>query len=284
MKSTGRNVPVPVKIKILFSGVTSFIGWFFFGFGMIFFWAFAVNADFPSLDYMFNDPVYADGKIIDSMETGASVNEETVYKHIYVFIDRTGREYRGVSYTAGTMSGKGSHVEIKYPEGRPELSRINGMRRKMFGPIVAFVVIFPLIGFIFIIVTVKKALSAIRFLKTGIEARGSLVSKNATNVEINDKTVYKMTFRFKANDGKEHYATAKTHIPQVLQDDRMERLFYNPENPSDSVLLDSIPGKPEIDAAGKIRDIPLMEVIASVIIPFLAIFGNLLYIIIVYII
>ncbi|MCI5137665.1 MAG: hypothetical protein D3922_04445 [Candidatus Electrothrix sp. AR1] len=69
-----REVPVTVWGNIFFGGFANQFGWIFFGFGMIFFWIFALNADVSFLLFS-GERVTVQGMVTDSRETSASVDE-----------------------------------------------------------------------------------------------------------------------------------------------------------------------------------------------------------------
>ncbi|HYV28317.1 MAG TPA: hypothetical protein VFA77_12335, partial [Candidatus Eisenbacteria bacterium] len=43
-----RQVPLLIRLRLLFGGTSAQMGWFFLGFGMIFFWVFTRHADLTS--------------------------------------------------------------------------------------------------------------------------------------------------------------------------------------------------------------------------------------------
>lgn len=244
-----RAVPLPLRLQALFGGFLNLFGWIFFGFGLIFFWAFGMNTDLSGL-YRFSGELETEsGVVVESRETGASENERRVYAHEYSF-QHQGEHYQGVSYTTGQQLPEGAQVEVEFPAGSPEVSRIRGMRRGMFGAPVLFVVIFPFIGLCFVAVGLRRGLSAARLLRIGELAFGTLASKEATNTRVNNQTVYKLTFDFTTRDGRRARAVARSHQPQHLEDEAREAIFYDPQNPEKAVLFDSLPGSPRITSSG----------------------------------
>jgi len=244
-----RTVPLPLRLQVLFGGVINLFGWIFFGFGMIFFWAFVMNSDLASL-YQFSGPIEtANGVVAESRETGASENDRSIYAHEYAF-QHYGRDYLGVSYTTGQQLPEGAAVVVEFPAGNPEVSRIRGMRQGMFGPAVIFVVIFPSIGLGFVVFGLGRGLRAAHLLAHGKLAFGTLASKEPTNTRVNNQTVYKLTFDFSTDDGRRAQAVARSHQPQQLEDDARESIFYNPDTPAKAVLFDSLPGSPRITSSG----------------------------------
>ena len=247
-----RPVPFLLRAQVLFGGIFSFIGWVFFTFGMVFAVVFSSSADLTSW-YHFRGPVdTANGTLTEVTETSASENNVRIYSYKYSF-RAEGADYEGVSYLPGRSHEPGEQVVVEYVEGNPSLSRIRGMRRAEFGPWILFVMIFPLVGFIFILVSLRGGLKANRLLRNGRLAWGELVSKEPTNTRINNRVVYKLTFDFQPEEGGHAQAVARSHMPEKLQDEQRERLLYDPFRPEKAVLLDSLPASPAIDLTGNLQ-------------------------------
>lgn len=86
--------------------------------------------------------------------------------------------------------------------------------------------------------------------------------------------VYKLTFEFTDDFGNSYKATAKNHITDLLEDESKEQLLYDPKNPSYAVMLDNLPGSPDVDDMGNIQVADLGRSIRSLILPVIIIFGN----------
>jgi len=278
---TQRRIPFSTRIGILFGGFKSQFGWAFFGFGMIFFWVFAMNADLS--DYYFDeDTVETEGVAIRWQGTGASENEVPVYENYFLFVDEEGLEHEGVSYATGYAVTSGEALTIEYPQGKPEYARIKGMRNSMFSPFVLFVVIFPLVGLIFILLGIRRSFRSLRLLRYGELAKGVLVSKEATNTRINNRRVYRMTFTFKDGQGREYTVTERTPLPYVLQDDKQETLLYLRSRPSNAIMLDNLPGAAAMDENGSVKPYPARNALFLLFFPLSTIIGHGIYLLTVY--
>ena len=88
----------------------------------------------------------------------------------------------------------------------------------------------------------RKAIRHINILRIGNLAEGKFLFKEPTNVQINNQTVYALTFEFTASDNKSYQVIAKTHHFHRLEDEAFEKLVYDPGNPQNAVLLDELPG------------------------------------------
>ena len=265
---------VPLSLTVLnVCGPMAQIGWFVFGFAMIFFWVFVGNADLSFITFR-GDIATTSGTVTRSEETGASVNEQPVRANHYEY-SVAGRRFQGTSYSTGSAAAQGEEVTVEYKEGSPESSRIMGMRRAEFGPAVIFVTIFPLIGFFLLYFGMRGGFRRSRLLGKGVFTTGTLVDKEPTNMTVNNRRVFKLIFEFTARDGRRCQATASTSIPDRLEDESQEPLLYDPDDPSTAYLLDEVPGRPEIDGTGDLVGRPVAAVLA-LIIPLLVIGGHAL--------
>ncbi len=281
-----RHVPLLVRMQVRLGGLLSQMGWIFFGFGMVFVWAFGAKADLTSWRHFGGELATANGESTGHEETGASEggNEHSegtpIYANSYAF-EVDGTTHKGVSYATGRAFEAGTPVEIEFPVGRPEVSRIKGLRCNVFGPLVLFVLIFPLIGLALLINGLRRGGKGIRLLIHGKQAVGTFVSKKPTATRINRRRVYEYTFDFVANNGQTYQAKGRTHTDALSgndphtadnvedgPDDPMhvdnsagdqrerpgqELLLYDPMDPAYAVMLDALPGRPRIDENGGIR-------------------------------
>lgn len=250
-----RRVPWLVRSQVLFGGFLNQFGWLFFGFGLIFVWIFGLNADLSGLLTPLRTMEIAEGMVLRVEETNATVNETPVYAYTYAFrVESLEKEFQGASYSTGRQFEPGWTVTIEYVQSNPEISRIHGMRQAIFGPWVLCVVfIFPLIGLVFIIVGWRNGFKANRLLANGQIAWGQLKAKEPTSTTVNNQPVYKLTFEFQTDDGGVYEVAAKTHVPHLLEDEVEEQLLYDPHRPAYAVLLDQLPGSPDLDEMGYIH-------------------------------
>ncbi len=264
-----RYVPWLVRLRVLLGGAFAQFGWIFFGIGSIFFWIFGSMSDYDSW-LRFGGAVETKGKITAVNATNASVNESDVLEFQFEF-DVAETIHKGVSFSTHGGKRPGTIVTIEYVPSDPKLARIKGQRRNVFpGFVILFVAIFPGVGIgiagsIFVV-----RIRALRLLTNGHEALGKLVSKSATGTEINDESVYKLTYAFDV-DGDTYECVAKTHKTERLEDDELEPILYDKDDPSRSVALDSLPGMPRILADGSVLE---TRVFSFLVVPVLAVLAN----------
>lgn len=236
-----RNIPFGIKLKVLFSNPLTFMGLMFLGMGIPFTMTFAPLSVLFEPSFNEQDPI-AKGVIIDANGTNSSINDVQVYAYTYEYKTSGGNEYVATGYSTGNDWAVGNEVKVRYKVKEPSVAQADGLRNSTFGGgFTFFVWIFPIVGFIMSFVSIKKSVKNIRVLKVGELAEGKFLHQEATNMKVNNQTVYALVFEFKAKDGKNYKAIAKTHRTYRLLDEELEKLVYDPANPSNAVLLDALP-------------------------------------------
>ena len=257
MLPTPRPIALMVRLRILFGSAGVQVGWGVFGFGLIFFWTFGMNADVPSL-YRYRGKLTTEKAIVTAAEPtnfteGGSKSHPgvRVYRNEFTLKTPTGKTYKLSSYAVGHQLEVNAPVDIEYPAGEPEHARIVGMRTKPMSVWVLLVAIVPGVGLVFIIVGMSSNWRGCWLLENGRIAGGVLQSKEPTNTRINNQRVYRLTFAFHADDGQEYRTVARSHVTEKLEDDDFEPLFYDPANPTRTVILGSLPGPVYINGQGE---------------------------------
>jgi len=264
-----RPVPWPIRAQAMFGGVFSQFGWLWLGFTMIFLWLFGSLTSLNGLFFLVSDVGTTQGVVSTIGDTSASENDTPVYANHYAFrVERLEQDFHGISYTTGQRFSEGERVTIEYVSSNPNISRIEGTRSGTFSPwVLCLVGLFPLVGIIFVTVSMWSGFKANRLLTHGRVALGTLIDKQPTSTRINNQTVYKLTFEFTADNGQRYEAVARSHQPFVLEDEPQEQLLYDPQNPRKAVLLDNLPGEPDIDEWGNIQVANIGRSLRSLILP-----------------
>jgi len=265
-----RSVPLSLRIVNFFNGAAQ-IGWFVFGFGMLFFWPFVGQADLWS--HVFDFAGRANGRVTRIESTGASVNEQPVEAYHYEY-SVAGRTLTGTSYATGGGAPEGAEITVEYDEGTPERSRIEGMRRAVFGPGAILVVIFPLVGFVVLYFATRTGIRRNHLLRDGVFTTGKLIDREPTNMTVNKRRVWALTFEFTDRNGQRHEATARATDTSILEDEAREPLLYDPDDPSKAYVLDEAPARPRLEN-GELVGRPLAAA-AALIVPALFVALNVL--------
>ncbi|WP_020532180.1 DUF3592 domain-containing protein [Flexithrix dorotheae] len=277
-----RKVPFTTSLKILFGGFTNQIGWPIFGLGMVFFWVFSLDSDLMNLGKFSGQLETTKGKITAVRATGAIVNGKDVEEYTFEYKTKEGT-FEGQSYSREIQFRKGNNVIVEYVANNHAFSRIKGLRSAEYGLATGVLpLVVPLLGLVMVFIGFTGGLKTKKLLVHGYWAFGKMKGKIATGREINDQVVYKMNFGFRGKDGKEYTTVAYTHETHLLEDEDMELLLYNPDDPKDSMMFDSMPGNPERDENGEILAVDKSVAFGALFIPFLAIVGNTIYMIVLF--
>lgn len=269
-----RGVPLSLRVLNFFNGAAQ-LGWVVFGFGMLFFWIFGARADFSFATFHVDGQTQ--GRVTRVDDTGASENEIRVRAHHYEY-SVAGRTLTGTSYATGESVSVGAQVPVEYDQGTPERSRIAGMRRALFGPAAALVVIFPAVGAIILFFATRSGVHRNHLLREGILTTGTFVRREPTNVTVNKRRVWEVTFEFTDRNGLRHEAKARGTDTSRLEDDAREPLLYDPDDPSSACLLDEAPARPQLEH-GQLVGRPLAALL-SLIVPGLVIGAHVLLVVV----
>ena len=261
------------KIQTMFSGTVQQIGWVFYFVGLLFSSLFLSLSDLSFVHY-WGSVTTTEGRSIGAEETNASSGDVPVMATHFTFTTPEGTTFDSVSYATGDYYEAGVTVPVEYPKGKPEYARIVAMRRGHFGAGVLFVLIFPFVGFMILIFGLNKGVKSMMLLSGGRLAHGRLVGKKPTSVYVNNQQVMALTFQYQV-DGQHYSTVAKTHTPEDLQDEKEEALIYKPSDPSFSVMVDALPGRPTIDERGHIRPKNMLGFVPVIILPGLSLLVHL---------
>ena len=262
---TQRQVPLSVQLRHLWGGFLRQFGWIFVGFGLCFFWPMGGNYLVRHNVFFSADLSDTTGSITQIEDINLSVNEEPIFAYHYRF-NAQGQPLTGHNNSGYGMFAIGDPVSVEYAVGNAYHSRIHGLRP---GLEVFFGLLFPGIRACFVLSALFRGLRGNALLKRGVLTDGQLVSKTATNSEVNEQTVYKFVFEFQSEHGESGIVTAKTHDVARFAGEGgalgTEPLLYSPANLRFAILLDDLPGGPRIDADGNIEGNLPAALLASIL-------------------
>lgn len=256
--------PVPLSLRILnfFNGAAQ-LGWIVFGFGMIFFYVFGTNADLSFATFR-DAGGRAAGRVVRIEQTGASENGDSVEAAHYEY-SVAGKPFSGKSYSTAGSPAEGEAVTVEYDEDYPWRSRIAGMRRAIFGPWVMVVTVFPLVGLVILWFATRGGMKRNHLLRHGVVTTGTLVGTEGTNMYVNKRRVWKLTFAFTDRMGRRCEAVASTTDTERLRDEAAEPLLYDPDDPQRAYLLDEAPARPRFEDNGEMAGRPAAALFALLI-------------------
>jgi hypothetical protein len=280
LASPPRRVPISLATRVLLGGGALF-AWLWFAIGSSIATVFVLNSDLTSWVVFRGELVSVSGVSTGCSDTGASVGGSRGRRGTPIYANR----YRlgadegaveGVSYATGRCLAAGTPVSVEHPAGRPEVSRIAGMRRAEFGPEVAFALVFPVVGIVLVVLSLRSGRRQLRLLREGKLALGTLLGKEPTSFLVNKRRVMKLRFAIETDRGARHEVVVRTHLTEQVEDDPRERILYDPERPGEAVAWDLLPGAPQIDGTGALEPKGLLGTLLVLVPPALAIAGHAL--------
>ena len=262
------------KATVLFGGLIQQMGWAFFGFGMIFFWVFVMNSEAKYLlafDGKWED---SQGTVVSVNSTNSEVNDQRIFAYQFKYF-ADGKELESTSYDYYRPEIQaGNSVRIQYKSGNPKRARIEGMSSSTFPIFVIFVIIFPLIGLGMILGGFISNIKSLKLLIHGQFTKGKMVGKQITGSRVNNNPVYKYTFEFEVG-GMKHQINCATYQTWKVEDEEMEIILYDKNNPDRGIVYDAVAGVPQIAPDGQFDATPIGNA-ALLILPIVAIGLNIL--------
>jgi len=180
-----RLVPLSIWVNVHLGGFQNQFGWAFFTFGMILVWNFIPHVDFSVLEFQ-GKLGRASGVVTSVRATNGEVINQPVFVHQYRFRAADGKACHDVSFAYNVSYPESSQVDVEYPADKPQHSRIVGMKRAPLDLWLGFVLIFPAIGLVFLIVGFNNARKNIGLLHTGVLTTGRASGKRGTNLYMNE--------------------------------------------------------------------------------------------------
>lgn len=263
-----------VALRTILSGAAQ-AGALFVAFGSIFFWMFAWNADLPALWRFRGDVATTQGTVLECRDTGIREGKRGSSRRIWAWdyefrVDD--RVLHATSWGAAKTAKAGQQVTIEYRRDDPTISRVQGLRNAPFNPVAAVAAIFPVVGAFVFLGSVAMGLRSVRLLRDGVSGRATLVKKDRTNMSVNHRRVWKLTFRFTDDSGTERTFSTRTNMPEPVTDEREEPILYDPMRPERAVLVDGIAGV-RFDESGEIEPGSVLA-LAYLILPSVAVAVN----------
>ncbi|MCU0448425.1 MAG: DUF3592 domain-containing protein [Bernardetiaceae bacterium] len=251
-----RRLALNLVLAALFGNMWSLMGWIFMGICLPVAVGLGVFNSTLTTGWRFmGDLAQAPGQVIRCEETGWEMNDADVWEWKYSF-DYQGRNYIGKSYqTAFTGAEVGTPVTVEFAPGTPGRSRIVGQRES---PVPAWFALLMggtmlLMPLVFLGVGSYRVPRYLRLLRHGHLAQGQLSKREPTNVKVNNQTVYKYAYSFvNPANRREYQAYAHSHHAS-WQKRRLEIVLFDPEKPSQALVLAYLPGEPFVNSQGELE-------------------------------
>jgi hypothetical protein len=178
----------------------------------------------------------------------------------------------GLSYSSWHRFKVGEQVTVELPAGNPTQSRIVGTRRTQFPALAACSFFFPALGLYMIARGFARGRKAFRLLQSGKQAQGKLES------DVPDRegglTNYQAVFSFMTDTGRTCSLRQNAHVLADLEDRSRTVVFYAPDNPSNAVLVETVPGRPYVNENDEIVFKEPVRLWAYLILPTICLVGH----------
>lgn len=113
--------------------------------------------------------------------------------------------------------------------------------KEMGGMLVSL--IFPLVGYFLVAGNIRQGRKIARLLKLGKAGKGVPVAVENSGMRINNQPVKNVIYHFLDHEQKEHEVSASALNIDPLTDEESELILFDPVNPDNAIVFDSLPGK-----------------------------------------
>jgi hypothetical protein len=274
MMAPPRSVPLSCRLALMLNAGVQ-IGFFVLAFSTPFFWIFVANADLPFLTFH-GERMRTNGTVTAVVDTHASEERGQIWQLNYTY-SVAARQYEGVSYASGgTDFGPGSVVIVEYLERDSARSRIEGLRRGMFGAGVLVLLIFPAIGLGIVLAALRYGMGKSATLCRGVTVFAKYKETRPTNMTVNKRPLFEVIHEYRTLEGELREASTTTTDVESITDDAEEMLLYDPARRDSGVPVDSLTPLPELDEGGGFRP-NLTGAFLRLLFPAAVIAGNALW-------
>jgi hypothetical protein len=233
-----RKVNFQTKIQFVFKDMRVIFGGAFFMMGMVFSSVFIPETDLVTVFFTAENTLEVDGVVLEEHRTNTNVNDENVRAYSFAFTAKDGQTEREGTCYSTTYFSAGDNVSITYRKDDPTKAVVTGTSAKPFPFWTLTVLMFPIVGFVFLIKGVPRIAKKIRIFRDGLFTEGVFVEEVATNVSVNDRQIvaYKYVFEI---DGEVHSAefrgTRNTVVPKSAI------VMYLKDNPHEGLVIEGLP-------------------------------------------
>ena len=203
---------------------------------MIYIWS-GGNETFRSLQLAYKELSEAEGYITDITETNVNINEEDVYRYDYSFPVGLETVY-GFSFSHRFDLDLDDKVIIEYLQSDPGISRIRGANRSNTAALSFIGIALLLAGIIGIPLRIRRLQRMLRILADGTIARADFVRRKRTNVSINDKSQFKLTYVYRVGNFNNEISLRTTDSTGM---NRAVNVLYSNQNPREALLIPQLP-------------------------------------------
>lgn len=271
-----RHVPWLLRSAVWCRGFHTQVGWVLVGLGAALLWWTTPWSDLHD----FRGPLEtAQGRLTERLPTHIRQPGAALFVYRYTFVTDDGRAGAAWCYGDSGSVRAGDRVTVEFPAGRPEVSRIRGMRRGLLEQQHWTTYVVFAAGLVFVALGMTRALGAVGLLVSGRAAEGVLKSRDRTGEAIGRAAeivhprvpiLYTLTVEFPADDGQTREAVCRTYRPQDLVPPARPQVLYRPRRPASALVVQGLPGAPQIAEDGRLALTSPLRALARLAIPALA--------------
>jgi len=175
--------------------------------------------------------------------TQYSVNDNFLFEYYYEYSFDETRQNSGSFLEYEGVYQNDQEIQIEYLTASPDKSRFSGKDRRNFDQIMLLAGTgMCIIGFFFLVPSIRKTRKERKILLAGTPARGKLIHAEPTNMSINEQTVFKLTFEYSTGRNKSQQFSTRSHMIRNLSEEHFETLVFDPGQPESAIIIDTLPG------------------------------------------
>ncbi|HEX6811515.1 MAG TPA: hypothetical protein VF384_07820 [Planctomycetota bacterium] len=256
-------------MRVALGGFAMTIGWLLLGFGLLVSLIFVVPSELMTAG-RFDGPLrVTDGKVLRQEWTSTVVDGAFVVAAVHFEYSPADAPLQGTSYTRGEVPPVGSTVVVEYSAGDARVARIRDMSSARFPRTVAFLLVVPGTGLLFLLWGFWRGIRNTHLLAHGRLAEGQLLQQAESNAVVLNKRVYRLTFVFFDDQKRRWWIKApliRKHRRTRFADLTTEQVLYDPASGA-AVLLDDIPGNTSVGRDGNFAGAGLFGMLRVLVMP-----------------
>ncbi|MFC2080607.1 DUF3592 domain-containing protein [Bacteroidota bacterium] len=235
---------IPLRIRLLHNfGRSAFIiGFLFTLIGLAFVIYFSFQLNWKMIFAGPNDLAPVQAYITENHETQYLVNDKPLNEYHYRYDFAEGSAYSGVFLEYAGTYRTGQEIQVEYLKKSPEISRIQGKDRRNYDQIMFLSGVGGLlVGFFFLYPSCRKTRRERKIIMSGLPAKGKLILAEPTSLNVNEQTVYNLTYEYLTLKNIPQKVSVRSHMIRNLSEEHYENLIYDPSKPSRAVIVDTLP-------------------------------------------
>lgn len=239
-----RAIPTSLRYRVLLGGIWMMIGWPMLAFGGLLSTVFVGNSEIATWYRFATELATTQGIVVGSEATNMRNNRDEVLLVEFTY-SVNAQDYRARSFTQQQPPEDDAVVTIEYAVNKPENARIGGMRSAPFPAVAGLTLIAPSVAIVLLLIGYLRGRKKLRLMRDGTSVWGLLTDRQPTNTRINNQRVYRLTFSFVDDSGKQRTATDRSHRSEFFNDQVARHVLWD-RHSRDSCIAELITGKPKI--------------------------------------